>query len=67
MSDDIDRANEQAQAQLEAALTVRRHVPEFMGYCLWCEEDVHHGAFCSSDCREMYEMAAKMKAIRGQA
>lgn len=66
--DDIDRAAEQYQVQLDAAIQARRVVPKRTGRCLWCDEAaLPNASFCSADCRETYEMSEKMKAITGRA
>lgn len=53
--DEIDIANEQAQRQLDVALSYRKPVPDIfpVGYCHWCEEEFEEGSlklFCDSDC-----------------
>lgn len=62
MADDIDRANEQAQGQLEAALAHRKPVPNIkpMGECHWCGEEFEKDSlklFCDGGCATRFNRA----------
>lgn len=66
MADPLDEAAEVTEMLLQKALANKAAVPEKTGFCLTCEEPTP-GAFCSKECRDDYEHAIKMKAIRGQS
>lgn len=64
MADEIDRANEQAQAQLDASLASSRTVnrPKAQGFCLAprCGEEFNNQQdaqrlFCNAACANDYE------------
>jgi hypothetical protein len=65
MADPLDEAAEVTEMLLQRALNTKAAVPEKTGFCLTCEEPTP-GAFCSTECREIYEREQKLKAIRGK-
>ena len=65
MSDPLEEAAETTERLLAESLSKRKKVPEKTGYCLYCEEPTE-GAFCSTDCREEYELQQKIDAIKGR-
>lgn len=67
MADIIDDSQELQEAQIAAAIAKRKKVPEKTGLCLACDEPVHEGVFCDADCREFYERAERIRAIKGKS
>lgn len=65
MKDPIDEAAAVTEMMLQQSLSKRAKVPEKTGFCLTCEEPTE-GAFCSKDCREVYERIEKLNAIKGR-
>lgn len=61
--DDIDRAAEQEEMHLAAALSARNPVLHYNGHCYNCGE-TSAGIFCDADCRDDYQRyeAAKRRA-----
>lgn len=59
--DEADRADEQAEQTLRAALAKRLPAgPEATGLCLWCGIEVEPGRrFCDRECRDDWELAAR--------
>lgn len=59
--DEADRADEQAEQTLRAALLRRLPAgPAATGVCLWCAIEVPPGArFCDRDCRDDWERAER--------
>lgn len=57
--DEADRADEQAEQTLRAALLRRLPTgPEATGECLWCRIEVDRGVrWCDRDCRDDWERA----------
>lgn len=56
--DEADRAAQQEEKQLEAALSHRKPVPERTGFCLNCDEPAE-GAFCCRECGEDFEVRTR--------
>jgi hypothetical protein len=57
MADEVDLANEQAEKQLQAALTHRKPVVKLapIDSCHWCEEPLDGlKLFCDGDCATRY-------------
>jgi hypothetical protein len=67
MADIIDDSQELQEAQIAAALAKRMKVPEKTGLCLACDTPVTVGVFCDADCREFYERAERIRAIKGKS
>ncbi len=64
MSDDIDKANELAEIQRQAAIQSAISVTgneRLTGYCQWCKEPTQ-GAYCSAPCRNDH---TKYERLRG--
>lgn len=62
MSDEIDRANEQAQVILGLGLKARRpEGPQPTGYCLNCDEPLPIGRWCDANCRDDWERLEGVK------
>lgn len=61
--DDIDRAAEQEEMHLAAALSTRKPALHYNGRCYNCGES-SAGIFCDADCRMDWERhdAAKLRA-----
>lgn len=59
MADEADRANEQAERLLNAALNMRKpEGPDATGYCLWCGEPLTgKRRWCDAKCRDAWEDA----------
>jgi hypothetical protein len=66
MSDALDEAQEVEEALRAKAMAKRMKVPERTGLCLACDTPVTVGVFCDADCREDYELAERIKAIKGK-
>lgn len=62
MADEADRADEQAEQTLRAALLRRLPAgPVATGLCLWCGVEVSAGVrWCHRECRDDYERRATM-------
>lgn len=60
MADEADRADEQAEQTLRAALLRRLPAgPDATGLCLWCGIEVAFGVrWCDRDCRDDWERHA---------
>jgi hypothetical protein len=67
MSDFFDDASETEQLHRELAIRAVRNQPplKFSGHCLYCNETIVQGRFCSAECREDYEMEQKFKKLTG--
>ncbi len=68
MADEVDRANEQADAYLAARLAEARKIKRVVatGRCLNCESLLPPGLlYCDSACREDYEQRARMESRAG--
>jgi hypothetical protein len=71
MSDDIDRAQQETEFMLAAAL--RRTRPKLIptGKCLECETELigiegdYPALFCDRNCRDDFEKREKMRRING--
>jgi len=61
MPDDADNAQDHVERELAVALRIRRPVPAPTGCCLWCDEPAPGRAYCSSECREDAEQAARFR------
>ena len=69
--DEVDRAQQETEFMLAAAL--RRVTPRLvpLGVCLECEVKLgpqtgkYPALFCSADCRDMFEKREKMRRING--
>ncbi len=68
MSDLFDDASETEQLHREMAIKEIRNKKKalFTGHCLCCNEHIPEGRFCSSECREDWEMEQKIKKIAGK-
>ena len=57
MADEIDKANESAEIELQARLSKRLPEVKPNGHCLNCEAKLANGKrlFCDAECREDYE------------
>jgi hypothetical protein len=66
MADDIDRANDQAQAILELQLRQRKPTLPHNGKCHFCEDDITTGAFCSAECRDDFEKQEQARRRNGR-
>jgi hypothetical protein len=58
------RASEREALAREMAVSVRKPIPRYNGYCLNCDE-VSIGAFCDAGCREDYEMHERSRVRSG--
>lgn len=72
MADEVDVANDQIEAALEAALAEAQHQTgkglPFTGACYNCREDVvFPRRFCDDECRDDYQHRLKMRKIAGVA
>jgi hypothetical protein len=67
MSDIFDDASEVEQLQREIAIKQIRNKKKqpFTGHCLCCNEEILEGRFCSTECREDWELEQKLKSITG--
>lgn len=68
MSDIFDDASEEEERHRDAAIQSARAKNQplkFTGHCLYCNEQITQGRFCSAECREDQEMADKCLRIRG--
>jgi len=66
MADIVDDAQAAMEAQEELLRATRKaQAPIRTGFCLECETPTEW-SFCCSDCRDMYEKRAKMRAITGK-
>lgn len=67
MSDIFDNASDTEEMHRNYAIkAVRsRNAPKFSGHCLFCNEVINIGAYCSADCREDGETEARLKRIGG--
>jgi hypothetical protein len=64
MADDIDRANELADLEREAAIywAQRRKILPYVGRCYNCDEPLEDGIFChGGECCEDYRKREAMK------
>lgn len=68
MSDFFDDASDLEALHRDMAIkAVRDQSPlKFSGHCLYCNEIVNQGRFCSSECREDYEMEQKFRKLTGK-
>lgn len=67
MADEIDRANEMAELNLAASLSVRRSSLSPCGHCYYCDEPVRVGVlFCTADCRDDWQAEDKIRRIQGK-
>lgn len=63
MSDEIDKANDLAEAERQQAIQNVMRVTgneRLTGYCQWCKEPTR-GAFCSATCRNDHTKHERMK------
>jgi hypothetical protein len=65
MSDEVDRANDQAQQMLDLQLKARKSVIAPKGACHYCDEPLHDGLFCNADCRDDFEKEQRAKERNG--
>ena len=68
MTDIFDKATEQEEHFRDISIRSARAKNQpikFTGHCLYCNEQLTQGRFCSAECREDYEMAQKYHRIRG--
>lgn len=71
MADDIDRAQQETEFLLAAALQRTRPKLRPTGLCLECEEELTTvdgdipALFCSADCRDDFEKRERMRRING--
>lgn len=64
MSDVIDKANELAELERQAAIYNAMSVTgneRLTGYCQWCKEPAH-GIVCSAECRDDMNKAERMRS-----
>jgi hypothetical protein len=67
MADDIDAANERAELRLEAERKFRYPSLPDVGSCHFCGESLSAGRrFCDADCRDDWQVARKMRKLRGR-
>ncbi len=69
MADEVDRANDQAAAYLEARVREARKIKKVHadGRCLNCESLLPQGLlFCDSACREDHEHRSRMTDLSGK-
>ena len=68
MTDIWDQATEQEERHRDLSIQQARAKNQplkFTGHCLYCNEQITQGRFCSAECREDQEMADKCNRIRG--
>jgi hypothetical protein len=68
MADEVDRANEQADAYLAARVAEARKIKKVVptGHCLNCESLLPPGLlYCDSACREDHEQRSRMEGRAG--
>lgn len=66
MSDEFDRASDREMADREAYIARARSKNQpikFTGHCLYCNEQIEQGRYCSAECREGHELEV---SIRGR-
>lgn len=56
-----DQADAATELFLNVALSNRKKVLQYAGACHNCSEPLEVGIFCSSECREDYELRERMK------
>jgi RNA polymerase-binding transcription factor DksA len=72
MADDADRAQQETEFLLAAALRRSRVTHKPTGFCIECEEEIPTidgdppKLFCCIDCRNLFEKREKMKRIAGE-
>lgn len=69
MADIFDRASEVEEMSREIAIQearLKNQPLKFTGHCLYCNETISKGRFCSAECREDYEMEQKCHRISGK-
>lgn len=67
MADEADVANDHAEFMLSVNLSAERRKHSSLiaiGACYQCGEKAVH-AFCSTDCRDDYDHAARLRRIQG--
>lgn len=68
MADEVDRANDQAAAYLEARVREARKIKKVQatGHCINCDSLLPPGLlYCDSACREDHEQRSRMEARAG--
>lgn len=66
--DVFDDATEQEERHRDLSIRAARAKNQplkFSGFCLYCNEQIVQGRFCSAECREDQEMADKCNRIKG--
>jgi hypothetical protein len=68
MTDIFDTASETEQLHRDLSIKeIRQKKPNpFSGFCLCCNEQIKQGRFCSTECREDWELEQKIKKIAGK-
>ena len=69
MTDFYDQSSDREMADRELAIKISRsnNMPlKFTGHCLFCNESLTAGRFCSVECRNDSELEAKIKGIIGK-
>lgn len=62
MADEADRANDQAERELEQILKARAPSERRTGFCVWCRARLPGGGvYCDSDCRDDHETFLRAK------
>jgi RNA polymerase-binding transcription factor DksA len=63
MADEIDKANEVAEVELQARLSKRYKQVEPTGHCFNCDEKLPPGRrlFCDLDCKEDWERRSRIR------
>ena len=68
MVDFYDKASNTEALHRELSIqAIRDRKPaKLTGYCLYCNEAISQGRFCSAECHEDWEMAQKYNKIAGK-
>ena len=64
VTDEVDRANEQAEMTIQSARLRRAPSLPATGQCYNCESDIPAGVFCDADCRDDYEKRTRGKVAK---
>lgn len=68
MSDLYDDASDAEALHREMAIAEirNRKAINFSGHCLYCNDSISQGRFCSAECHEDWELAQKYAKIAGK-
>lgn len=63
MADDIDKANDLAEMERNAAVMAAQRASylHYCGRCWNCDEPLEEGLFCDTDCRDDHEQRGRFK------